>query len=463
MIADQDHRNPSRSTRLVRVPCYLLLLLLGGCVTQTDLDYLPRTEQETRQVAAWQAENNGILQNPSLDALIGDSELSALIDEALSSNPGLQQILLTLQIRQAEQRQTRAARLPDVDGGFNTNREEGAERQYSGSTTISWELDLWRKLADSDNAALVDVAQQQALYQAARDTLATQVMKDWLGLVAVQRTIDIEQRRLDTMEKNEQFILQRYRNGLGTLEDLDSARSSAASTQATLAAYQESQAALRRSLQTTLGRNRSEPLNVPDHYPSVIRPLAALPEQTLQRRPDLQAAYLAMESAQLRTRVAYKALLPSINLQAALQDVADSPSAALLSDPVWSLLAQLTAPLYRGGELRAAVDIAELNSAYAYQDYRQTLLTAIKEVGDTLGLEQSLASQQQHVLQALASARNNLTQYQNSYRAGLVTFLDLLNAQQQTYDLESRLDDLTYNRLANRIDLGLALGLEATQ
>ena len=169
MIADQDHRNPSRSTRLVRVPCYLLLLLLGGCVTQTDLDYLPRTEQETRQVAAWQAENNGILQNPSLDALIGDSELSALIDEALSSNPGLQQILLTLQIRQAEQRQTRAARLPDVDGGFNTNREEGAERQYSGSTTISWELDLWRKLADSDNAALVDVAQQQALYQAARD------------------------------------------------------------------------------------------------------------------------------------------------------------------------------------------------------------------------------------------------------------------------------------------------------
>ena len=44
-----------------------------------------------------------------------------------------------------------------------------------------------------------------------------------------------------------------------------------------------------------------------------------------------------------------------------------------------------------------------------------------------------------------------------------MTVLDLLNVQQQTYDLESRLDDLTYNRLANRIDLGLALGLEATQ
>ncbi|WP_461518624.1 TolC family protein [Porticoccus sp.] len=444
------------------VLCCSLLLVLGGCANQSNSDYLPRANDEVRQVNAWQADNNQASQNLTLDALINDSTLSALIQEAFSANPGLQQTLLTLKIHQAEQRQTRAAQLPDVEGGFNASREEGAERQYSGSATINWEVDLWRKLADSNTAALVDVAQQQALYQAARDALAAQVMKDWLGLISGQNMIDIEQRRLATLEKNEQFILQRYRNGLGSLEDLDSARSSAASTRATLAAYRESQAALRRSLQTTLGHSRSELLTVPNHYPSVIKPLAELPEQSLQRRPDLQAAYLALESTQLRTKVAYKALLPSINLKAALQDVADSPGAALLSDPVWSLLAQLTAPLYRGGELHAAVDVAELNSAYAYQDYRQTLLTAINEVGDTLGLEQSLTRQQQHVSEALASARNNLTQYQNSYRAGLVTILDLLNVQQQTYDLESRLDDLNYNRLANRIDLGLALGLDAT-
>lgn len=454
--------NATHKFTFTRVLYCVLLLVLGGCASHSDSDYLARANEEARQVNAWQADNNQTSQNLTLEALINDSALSALIQEAFSANPGLQQTLLTLQIRQAEQHQTRAARLPDVDGGFNASREEEAKRQYSGSATINWEVDLWRKLADSDSAALADVAQQRALYQAARDTLAAQVMKDWLGLIAGQHRIDIEQRRLATLDKTEQFILQHYRNGLGSLEDLDSARSSAASTRATLAAYRESQAALRRSLQTTLGRSRSELLTVPDHYPSVIKPLAELPEQSLQRRPDLQAAYLALESSQLRIRVAYKALLPSINLQAALQDVADSPGAALLSDPVWSLLAQLTAPLYRGGELRAAVDIAELNSAYAYQDYRQTLLTAVNEVGDTLGLEQSLTRQQQHVSQALASARNNLTQYQNSYRAGLVTILDLLNVQQQTYDLESHLDDLTYNRLANRIDLGLALGLEAT-
>jgi outer membrane protein TolC len=66
---------------------------------------------------------------------------------------------------------------------------------------------------------------------------------------------------------------------------------------------------------------------------------------TLQRRPDLQAAYLAIEAANLRISVAYKNLLPRIDIQAALTPMIDSPHTAVFTDPVWSLLAQLTAPL----------------------------------------------------------------------------------------------------------------------
>jgi len=152
-------------------------------------------------------------------------------------------------------------------------------------------------------------------------------------------------------------------------------------------------------------------------------------------------------------------MLPSISLGAALEDVADSPAAALLTDRVWSLLGQLTAPLFHGGNLRAAADAAELETARTYQAYRETLLTAVNEVGDALGQENSLARQQTHVASALTSARNSLQQYRQSYRAGLVDMLDLLEVQRQTYDLEAQLNNLTYSRLANRISLGLALGL----
>lgn len=188
-----------------------------------------------------------------------------------------------------------------------------------------------------------------------------------------------------------------------------------------------------------------------------------MPEQTLGRRPDLQAAYYAIRSADLNASVAYKELLPEINLLAVLEDVGDSPSSLLLANPLWSLLGDLTAPLFHGGTLQAQADAAKLEAAKLYQVYRQTLLTAVGEVEDGLAYERELNERISLVESALQSGRNSLETYKNSYRAGLVDILDLLTVQKATYDLESELDDLIYRKLANRIQLGLALGLGVTE
>jgi NodT family efflux transporter outer membrane factor (OMF) lipoprotein len=349
-----------------------------------------------------------------------------------------------------------------LEAGLNSSKEENApSSSHRGTLTLSWEADLWAKVADNHNAASQDVAQQQALFQSAQDRLAAEVMMGWLGLIAQQDAIQIQQRRLNTLSRNAQFIRQRYRHGIGNLEDLDSARTSLASARATLEEYRDTLAQQQRSLKTLLGRSVGPDIPIPTRYPSVVLPLAELPPQTLRRRPDLQAAYVAIKAAGLRTAVAYKEMLPSISLQAALEDMADSPGKALLDDPVWSLLSQLTAPLFKGGQLKAAADVAELQTAQAYQAYRKTLITAVHEVQQALDQEQSLAKRQAHIKTALNSARNNLKQYQRRYRTGLVSILDLLQVQRQTYDLEAQWDTLRYQRLANRINLGLALGLGA--
>ena len=76
-----------------------------------------------------------------------------------------------------------------------------------------------------------------------------------------------------------------------------------------------------------------------------------------------------------------------------------------------------------------------------------------------MGQESSLTLQQQHLTNALVSAQRSFTSYEEKYRQGLVDIFDLLTVQQQTYDLEVQLTQTIYNRLVNRIDLGLALGL----
>ncbi|AGA92142.1 outer membrane protein [Thioflavicoccus mobilis 8321] len=438
----------------------LWLTACGGLPERTD--YAAAAKADVAGVSAWSALDVG---TPSahLDELIRSPELDALVAEALTANPDLQQTLLTLEILRAEQRRTGAARLPSLEAGLAGDKGEDAGTSYTGSLTLGWELDLWRKLSDEYRAAGLDVAEQQALYESARDTLAAEVMQTWLGLIADWHAVAIERRRLATLAKNEQFIIQRYRNGLGTLEDLASARTSTASSRANLESYEESLAQHERQLRGLLGRTDAAPIATLADYPEVGLPLAEMPAQTLARRPDLRAAYLAIEAADLRTSVAYKDLLPRIDLQAALTDVARSPGEALLSDPVWSLLAQLTAPLYQGGRLRAAVEVAKLKTAQAYQAYRETLVDAVTQVGDALGQERSLAKQQTHITTALAAARNNLAQYQRSYRTGLVDILDLLSVQQSTYDLEAQLDELRFQRLDNRIALGLALGLGVSE
>lgn len=172
---------------------------------------------------------------------------------------------------------------------------------------------------------------------------------------------------------------------------------------------------------------------------------------------------MAIEAADLRTVVAYKDLLPSISIGAVLKDISDSPQSMRLTDPVWTLLGQLSAPLFQGGKLRSAAEVAELQTAQSYESYRETLLQAIMEVDSALSIEQSITRRANYIESALASARNSLSRYEESYRSGLVDILDLLTVQGKTFDLTSQLDNLIYEGLINRIDLGLALGLGAAQ
>ncbi|MDX2464005.1 MAG: TolC family protein [Porticoccus sp.] len=439
------------------------LLLSAACAPLHSNEQAAAAKALTNSYTSWSYEQVDGQAVNQLNDLISIDELQQLVDLALVNNPGLQQTTIALQIAYANQRVTAADRLPMASTSFSKNSTEDSDDNFNANLAISWELDLWQKLSDKVSASKMDIASTEAAYQAARDALAANVMRSWLEIILQRQLIVIENNRLQLLENNARMIMQRYRNGLGELEDLDNASASVASTRATLASYQQSLNQLQRSLRQLLGYQKN-PAELPDNstFPKVLQPLAVLPEQDLARRPDLQQAYYAIKAAQYRADVAYKDLLPSISLSAALNDVGSSASDALFTSPVWSLLGQITAPLFQGGKLKAQKEIAELTVEQQYWVYQETLLTAVTEVNNALGNEQSLEQQQLHINNALSNARRSATNYEAKYRQGLVDILDLLSVQQQVFDLQSQSIQITYSRLANRIDLGLALGLEAS-
>ncbi len=450
----------------------LMLTAVTGCAVGTNADFAQQAEQNgaqsvdrllkqviaERQITSVTREATQVTE---LTDLISVPELESYLDIAFSNSPSLQQSVIALKIAYAQQGVTVAEQLPTASASFSGQSKQDTDDSYTGEVTVSWELDLWQKLADSSEAARKDIAASQASLQSAKNLLAANIMRNWLEISANQQLLDIERRRLEVLENNELLVLERYQVGLGSLEDLDNAKTSTASTRATVAEYEERLEKSKRSLQLLTGQWQSE-LEQPEvamTFPKVVNPLDSLAEQNMAGRPDLQQAFYNIEAESLRTDAAYKAMLPSFSLTASLTDIAQSPSEALFTDPLWGLLGQLSAPLFQGGKLKSQAEIAELTTEQSYWTYQETLLTAINEVENAVGQEYSLEKQQLHLNQAFASSKRSFVSYEEKYRKGLVDIFDLLTVQQQTYDTESQLVNATYQRLLNRIDLGLALGL----
>jgi NodT family efflux transporter outer membrane factor (OMF) lipoprotein len=442
---------------IYRLIIFAVMVLLSGCAVVPEFKYAEKAlsvEQEPPRVKSLAPD----LTVTTLLELVAVPELHALVQRGLEVNPDLRQTALALKALQASVTLARADRSPGLNASFISEKIENNNLNYSGELTVGWTVDLWGKLDDAIKAAEADETAAQAEYRAAKDLLASTILDTWLSLVQQQRLIAIQKKRLDVLQSNEAVILERYRKGLDELTDLDTARTSSESARASLAAMRETLQTLRRSLRLLVGGDRVADA-FPSEFPEVITPLAAHGAQDLARRPDLQQAYREIVAAEYDARVAYKALLPSLSLELGLSGSGGKIRDALFASPVWSLLGQLTQPLFAGGKLKAEAEIAHLSAEQTYWAYRETLLNAVIEVENALSLEKSLKAQQQYIQQALESAERSNRVYTRKYRQGLSTFLELLQIQQQTYDLESQLTQLTYQRLSNRITLGLALGL----
>ena len=443
----------------------IMLAGLSACASHDKASLSESASVMTGEAVIWQAQSESASTATALTDLVSVEGLQSYIDEALENNASLQQTLITLRKAQVAIKSADSADNLNLDASFSGSKIEGSNESYTAGLTVSWELDLWQKISDSVDAASFDAASARSAYQSSRDALVASIIRSYLDIITQQQLLAIEQERLRVYESSESIILKRYRTGLGSLDDLDNAKTSSATTRASIALYENTISAAKRTLAVLLGRQDQTLSDFPSvtEFPDVLEPLLALPEQDLARRPDLQAAYYAIKADEANVKVAYKALLPSINLSAGLTDNGVTPSQSLFSNPLWNLLGQVTAPLFQGGALRAQIDDAKLNTLNSWWQYRETLLNAVQEVQNALDNEKAFTQRQYYTDIAYRNALNSAETFSGQYRQGLVDILDLLSVYDTTFNLQAQRVELQYSQLSNRIDLGLALGLGVSQ
>ncbi len=164
-------------------------------------------------------------------------------------------------------------------------------------------------------------------------------------------------------------------------------------------------------------------------------------------------------SSRFNVAAAQRALLPRLTLTGSINDSSTSFSDAFdFKGILATIVGNLTQPLFQGGRLRANVDLTRAQEDEAVQRYAQTVLTAMREVEDSLGAEGLLGTREAALEEAARQAASAERLAELQYANGLTNILTLLDAQRRNLEAQSQLLDVRLIRMTNRVRLHVALG-----
>ncbi|PHR77476.1 TolC family protein, partial [Henriciella sp.] len=308
--------------------------------------------------------------------------------------------------------------------------------------------------------AEADLAASEADLASARLSLAAQTAIAWTDL---NEALAQERVAVQTYEARDRIVTlteRRFARGLSTALDVRTARSARATAEAAIAARRQASGNATRRLEILLGRYPANEIEAPADLPELAPIRAAgTPTMLLSRRPDIAASEARLVAAGLRAEQARLALLPSLTLTGSL--AANETELADLIDPVRiaaNAIAGLSQPVFNGGALKADRDAAIAQAERALALYAGDVLTAWREVEDTLAADEFLADQVDAQRRALDEAIEAEELATRQYSSGLVSIFNLIDAQTRRLNAESNLIAARSARVSNRISFHLAIG-----
>jgi len=443
-----------------------LLLTLAGCAVGPDYqrpavatpaaykESAADTADATASLAGHQA-GNWQTARPAEDALRGewwkvfnDPALDALQAQAMQANQTLQAAAARLSQARALLRNARSDQYPNVDAGIGPSRQrlspasqgladDGAassQTLWRAQASVSYEADLFGRVASGVQAASADAQQSAALYRSVLLALQADVATGYFQVRELDAELQIYRQTVELRGASLKLIQQRY--DAGDIDELDLARSRAEleSARAEAAGVQRQRSAAEHALAVLLGKTPAE-------FDMPAQPLtriaidvpAGLPSSLLERRPDIAAAERAMAAANARVGVARAAFFPRLDITAAggfesseLGNLFQWSSRTFLLGPLVGTA--LSLPIFDGGRRQAGVDRARAVYQEDVANYRQTVLTAFREVEDNLSSLRLLRGQTEAQDAALQASARAATLSQTQYREGSISYLDVIEA-----------------------------------
>lgn len=403
--------------------------------------------------------------------MFNDPQLNALEQQVAAANQSIAQA--EAQYRQAQHlvqsAQSSLLPLAALNGSFNRFKAAtgqnvavaGVRNLFTQSVNIAWEPDLWgkvrRQLEANIDSAQASAATVQALILSSQSAVADSYFQ--VKVLDAQKALLEE--TLSAYGKNLEITQNRYNAGVVSKADVVQAQTQLETVRAQSIDLGVQRAKLEHAIAVLIGKTPAEvslaagqlTLQVPEIPPS-------LPSELLERRPDIAAAERNMAAANAQIGVAKAAYYPTLNLAATNGfQSSDADTLFTMARRFWSLgPAGAALTLFDGGAKNAQYKQAIAAYDASVAGYRQTVLTGFQEVEDSLAALRILADETQVQDKAVAAAEQSLALTLNQYKAGTVSYLNVIIT--QAAELASRRTALQLQgqRLAASVALVKALG-----
>ena len=451
-------------------------VLVAGCAVGPDYERPSSalSEEFKETPGAWkEAQPRDEIARGTWWELFGDPQLNELVEKIDVSNQSLAASEAQFRQAQAAINVARAPFFPTLDGNASITRSRSpvgvvggttAGRivtQRSASVTSNWEIDLWARIRRQVEAAEASMQASAGDLASARLSLQAQLITDYFSL----RLLDVQKQLLDdtvaAFRKSLELTNNRYQVGVAAKVDVVQADAQVKSTLVQAADLGVQRSQLEHAIAILTGVPPAQLAIAPQPTYSAAMPAIppGLPSALLERRPDVAAAERRVAASNAQIGAAKAAYFPQLTLGASYGfRSADAASWFTAPSHFWSFGPALAMSLFDAGLRRAQTAQAIAAHDATVANYRQIALTAIGEVEDNLAALRVLEEEAKLQQDSVEAARQSMELTLNQYKAGTVSFLNVVTVQASLLNEERAAVNILNRRLTATVALVRALG-----
>lgn len=383
--------------------------------------------------------------------IFNDEALNQLEETARANNQDLVIAMANVDKARALARVEAGNLLPhaDLNPSFERSRSSANASSFGESSQtvnsfkipldLSYEIDIWGRVRRAFTAGKAQAQAEAAAYGTVFLTLTADVARDYFEIGAVDAEIEALQGAVDLRQKAVEMLKARFQEGINSELTFYQAQTQLSQAQADLVDARRRRENLVNALAVLCGQNASQfslpsPGKLKTEVPQIP---SGIPSDILENRPDIMEAQKLVDAESEKLGIAETAYFPLIKLTgSAGYSSIDSGNLLDWESRVWSIGPSVSIPIFNGGKLKAEEKAQKAQYEKTMAEYKKRVLTAFGEVENALADVKMRGEQLQAQNELVAASRQAAAISIQRYKEGLVTFLEVIDAERSRLEVE---------------------------